>query len=133
MVCVYCSGKTKIINSRVQKRLNQKWRRRQCKICLAIFTTLELIDTSSALRVKNNGRYEPFLRDKLFLSVHDSLLHRKTASRDATALTDTVISTLSPYAGVVSIESSEITKTTSQVLKRFDKVAATHYQAFHPI
>ncbi len=119
------------MNSRHQKRLNQKWRRRQCSQCGAIFTTLEQLDTSGALRVNSDNKYEPFLRDELFLSVYDSLRHRKTALADATALTDTIMSALS-FSGDAVIDRNKIVQETSRVLRRFDKIAAALYEALHP-
>ncbi len=131
MVCVYCGGKTKVINSRAQKRLNQKWRRRLCLNCGAVITSLERVDTSTALQVLDSSRYKPFSRDKLFLSLYDSLKHRKTALRDATALTDTIIAKALSRIKSPVIEKEELFLLTTGVLKRFDKVALVHYQAFH--
>jgi transcriptional regulator NrdR family protein len=81
---------------------------------------------------KNNG-LEPFSRDKLFVSVYDSLRHRKTVLDDATALTGTIISTLTPLAEGAAIDRDVVITVTTTVLQRFDKPAASHYQAFHPI
>lgn len=134
MVCIYCDGKTKVINSRNQKRLNQKWRRRECELCGAVLTSTEQINTVTAIQVKDSAnRYKPFLRDKLFLSIHDSLKHRKTALDDAIALTDTIVSKLVRNNQSAIIEKSQISQIVTPILKRFDKVAATHYQAFHLI
>ncbi len=119
------------MNSRHQRRVNQKWRRRQCVECRAIFTTLEQLDTSGALRVQSDNQYEPFVRDELFLSVYDSLRHRKTALADATALTETIMSSLSP-SGDALIDRNKIIRETSRVLHRFDRVAAALYEALHP-
>lgn len=81
---------------------------------------------------KTNG-VEPFSRDILLVSVYDSLRHRKTAINDAEGLTNTVLSKL--YAGLsgATVERDELVRIISTVLKRFDKAAATHYLAFHPI
>ncbi len=133
MVCIYCGGKTSVINSRHQKKANQVWRRRHCDSCQGIFTTLEQTDLPlSLLYRKNASSVEPFSRDKLFLAIHNSLKHRKTASNDATALTATVIAKLLPSIKTATLLRSDIIKTTSDVLKRFDKTAAISYQAFHP-
>jgi transcriptional regulator NrdR family protein len=82
--------------------------------------------------VAEGKRLQAFERDKLLLSIHDSLKHRKTAVRDATGLTDTVISQLYPLMRQTVVEKTGITAVTLVVLKRFDKTAATHYAAFHP-
>lgn len=77
-------------------------------------------------------RLEPFQRDKLFMSIYDSLKHRKTALSDASGLTDTVISQLYPLMKDAVVERMAIIRAVTEVLTRFDGVAATHYDAFHP-
>lgn len=131
MVCIYCQQDTRVVNSRHQKRTNRIWRRRTCLSCGTTFTTLESVDFSGSVTVKSKKQLEAFQRDKLFMSIFDSLRHRKTALVDATALTDTVLSLLYPYMRDAELENFVIIEITVQVLSRFDKVAATHYSAFH--
>lgn len=133
MVCIYCCSETQVVNSRHQKRVNQTWRRRRCERCKAIFTTLEQADLASALRVKSAKGYKPFSRDELFITIYDSLKHRKTALNDARGLTDTIVAKLYTHIELAMIDKQQITDMTIDVLKRFDKVAAIHYQAFHQI
>ena len=132
MVCIYCSNETKVINSRPQKRLNRVWRRRTCVNCGTTFTSIEAVDLSGNVTVKNNKALEPFQRDKLLLSIYDSLKHRKSALSDATGLTDTVISALYPLMQNAVIQKLDIVQAATKTLRRFDKAAATYYQAFHP-
>lgn len=136
MVCIYCGKSTSVVNSRPQKRLNQIWRRRYCLRCNTTVTTTEVTDYSQALAVEPSNQRkhpEPFKRDKLFLSLYSSLGHRKTVLEDATALTATVIGKLIPHYDDPFIERDEIIKATTDVLKRFDKVAVTHYKAYHAL
>lgn len=133
MVCIYCGSPTKVTNSRLQKKVNQTWRRRLCTSCKAVFTTLEAVDTNQALRVRRKKRFEPFSRDTLLLSVYDSLKHRKTATGDATALTGTILGRLYPLISQATLERDDIVTIAVETLQRFDPVAATHYRAFHPV
>lgn len=133
MVCIYCSNETRVINSRPQKRLNRVWRRRTCMTCGTTFTSSEAIDLRGSITVRDISRLQPFQRDKLFMSIHDSLKHRKTALSDATSLTDTVISKLYPLMRDAILDKSDIIKITIGILSRFDKAAATMYGAFHKI
>jgi len=133
MVCIYCGQGTSVSNSRLQKKRNQVWRRRHCKTCASDFTTLEKPDFLTALSVHHNNAYKAFSRDKLFLGIHDSLKHRKTALSDATALTDTIIGLLYPKIKDSSIDVAQVVMATSQTLHRFDKSAASHYDAYHPV
>lgn len=131
MVCIYCSHDTQVINSRHQKRLNQVWRRRKCLSCGAVFTTNESVDLSGVLRVRKSTALEPFSRDILLLSVYESLKHRKSALQDAGALTSTIVAALHPLAEDTVLDRDVITTVTSSVLERFDRLAASHYAAFH--
>jgi transcriptional repressor NrdR len=134
MVCIYCGHDTKVSNSREQKRLNQVWRRRNCLSCGAIFTTVEAAARERAFVVKSQAKHpQPFSRDKLFISIYESLKHRSTALRDAAALTDTVIGKLLQTNVDGTILRADIVDLTSAILKRFDKAAAVHYAAYHLI
>lgn len=134
MVCIYCTGATQVINSRQQRQYNNIWRRRQCVSCKAIFTTHEQADLAAGLMVKAGAspRPQPFLRDKLFLSIHASCQHRADALQEAAELTRTVIAKLQARPGAL-ISPSEITHAATTVLHRFDPVAATFYKAYHPL
>lgn len=129
MVCIYCAHETQVINSRPNKRPNQVWRRRQCQTCRAVFTTHETADWATAVRVQRKSRLEPFSRDKLFISLLESLRHRDTAIGDAGALTATVTAALRPINGIIG--AGDIVEAAKAVLNRFDQVAAVHYGAFH--
>ncbi len=132
MVCVQCGGRTSVENSRPQKRSNQVWRRRQCQSCYTVFTTEESINYSGSWRVKYpNGSLQPFVRDKLLLSLHRSCRHRKTALADAQGLTDTIIKKILTQTSDGIINSQSIIQITQVALNRFDKAASVHYAAFH--
>ena len=132
MVCPYCHGKTKIINSRHQTRNNSTWRRRQCLKCEALITTKEEADYSRLwVLIDKNGRFNPFLQDKLFISLYDSLKHRRTALNDARALLSTVVAKLSKVCPDGQVERQELIDTTLSILTRFDKVATVYYRAYY--
>jgi transcriptional regulator NrdR family protein len=133
MVCIYCNGKTRIANSRRRQRDKSVWRRHKCIACNAIFTTVEQIDWSQALLFKNdNAHVEPFSRDKLLISVHHSLKHRKDAAVASTALTDTILNKLMAQIEHASLTRSQVIDITNEVLKKFDKASSISYTAFHP-
>ncbi len=134
MVCIYCGSKTKVINSRLQKRSNQIWRRRQCLKCQAVFTSNESADLTQLISIRKTHKHlEPFSREILFLSVHDALKHRKTAISDAMGLTDTIINKVCAATQAAVIDQGDLVETAGAILKRFDKAAATHYLAYHPL
>jgi transcriptional regulator NrdR family protein len=134
MVCIYCAHETSVVNSRLQRRINQTWRRRKCQNCGATFTTHEAAAYESSVAVKTaKGKLIPFTRDKLFVGLLKSCQHRSTAVNDASALTNTVISKLLPEVRDGILPISNIIAATESVLQHFDKAAAVHYHAYHPL
>lgn len=136
MVCIYCGGTTQVTNSRPQKRLNHTWRRRECVVCHAIFTTEEAADYSSSMVVRHSdasakAAVQPFSRDKLFLSLHQALGHRKTAVEDAGALCATITAKLLHGTREAVVSPADIVEATLQTLRHFDMAAAVQYQAYH--
>ena len=132
MVCIYCGGKTKVANSRSSIKTGSTWRRRRCLGCSAVMTTRERVDLEDALRIKTtSGRLQPFLRDKLLVSVHLSLSHRKTALSDSTELTDTIIGTLAGLHTDGVIDITALTDEAASTLARFDNAAGVYYKAHY--
>lgn len=131
MVCIYCGGYTRVINSRHQSRSNGVWRRRRCLACKAVFSTEEAARLEAAWQVWDSGRLKPFSRDELFLSVYDSCQHRKTALGDAEGLTETVINKLAAHVKGGTLEKTDITGVVQVALNRFDKAASVYYEARH--
>lgn len=132
MVCANCNGSTRVVNSRLRKRSNQIWRRRQCQNCQTVFTTTETLayDTAWVVRAKS-GALTPFMSDKLVMSLHSSLKHRKTALSDAVALSNTIIGKLQPKLVDGLIDSQDIRRVTEVALNRFDSAASVNYRAHH--
>lgn len=134
MVCIYCQKPTQVTNSRLQKRLNQTWRRRKCSSCAAIFSTIESVQLESAWIVTDtNNKITPFNRDKLLLSIYKSCQHRPNAVIEASHLTNTIISSLYDQKHTALLTANEITQEASQVLSRFDDFAYNHYVHYHQI
>lgn len=134
MKCIYCWSDTEVTNSRPRSLDPSIWRRRQCKSCVAQFSTNELPDYSRSISVKTeSGEINSFSRDKLFLSIHRAVGHRDDALNSATELTDTVISTLirknQPNKGLVTTK--DISNISHLTIKRYDNLAAHTYLAYH--
>lgn len=133
MVCIYCGSSTGVTNSRPQKRTNTVWRRRQCHLCRAVFTTEEAVILASVIVITRvDGPTSTFSKEKLLISLYGSLKHRPTALPDAISLTDTVISQLLPHMQLAAIPVGAIITTATKVLQRFDQAAAVQYRAYHP-
>lgn len=132
MVCIYCNRDTQVTNSRHQKRNNHTWRRRKCKSCGSIFTTIEAVDYTATLRVNINNEYKPFLTDLLYTEVLLSLQDRKSAYMDSREVTNTIIKSLLSMPQNPLYSPKDISKVTATVLERFDKRAWHRYAAEHP-
>ena len=75
----------------------------------------------------------PFTRDKLFLSLYNSLQHRPTVLTDAAGITDTVIKKLLTLQRAGLLQPQQIIQAATVALHRFDRAASVHYQAFHKL
>jgi len=133
MVCTYCKGKTEITNSRHLARSNATWRRRRCLKCGALITSIEQADYSKTWMIYDaqKDKLSPFIRDRLFISIYDSLRHRRTAIQDANAITATIIAKLAKISSESQIDKTKLIATAHNCLKHFDRAAAVHYQAYY--
>lgn len=132
MVCIYCGSETKVVNSRLQKRNNQVWRRRQCLRCKSVVTTHEQIELQSALSVEKNRRPEPFMPGLLLNELVSALSHRKDVYMASEELLGAVVRKLLALPEKPLFQPSDISKTTAAILKRFDRRAYLRYLADHP-
>ena len=132
MVCVYCSGNTGVTNSRLQRRNNIVWRRRACKSCLAVFTSLEAPDLSSCLLIQvEDGSYKPFIREKLYMDVYTALDETSRRYNDAGHLTNTIIGKLLAESHGSAIPISSVISCSLKTLGQFSRRAHLKYAAEH--
>lgn len=136
MDCIYCSSATKVTNSRPSKRTHGIWRRRRCvaENCTAIFTSYESVDYAKSIVVQyGSGKLTAFDRDRLFISIYESMRHRPDALQDATAITQTCMTQLIPMAHGGLLDRDVIVTVCTAILNRFDHAGATMYGAFHKL
>lgn len=70
------------------------------------------------------------MKEKLLMSVHESLRHRDEALRESRDLTETICAQLmQDHVHDAVIQRDQLVATTITVLKRFDDLAGRHYQA----
>jgi transcriptional regulator NrdR family protein len=82
--------------------------------------------------VNRDGSLQPFERDILFVSITQSLGHRRDAIAAAGALTATITAKLLKTAQSGRITRMELISMVISTLSRFDKVSAVQYRAYHP-
>ena len=77
MKCPFCKAEdTQVIDSRVIRDGVSIRRRRSCSICEKRFTTYEYIELSLPSVIKQDGKREDFIRDKLLHSFSRALHKR---------------------------------------------------------
>lgn len=134
MVCPFClHKKTEVYNSRPTKKLNAMWRRRRCPACKREFTTREMVDASSVLRVQTPGKKtQLYSRATLLLSVLQACDHLPRPD-DAYWLCDTIEQALLHQAATSNnlITTNDITKVALATLKRFNTPAFIKYLSYH--
>lgn len=125
MICLFCgSPQTSVNNSRTTKKTPRVWRRRTCKQCRNVFTTIELADLSQIKVSKRSGKKQSFSRPKLFISIFKSIEHLPKPAECAEALTSTITSRVLTYS---EITSEIISEQTMKCLKNFDISACVKY------
>lgn len=132
MKCIYCGKETGVVNSRLQKKNNQIWRRRKCLVCVAIFTTTEraVLGPDMALKTKT-GVLIPFSRPKLMSSLLLALGGSFKHYEQAESLTDNIIGRLLRKNTGASLDQVELTRLCKSVLKNYDHRAYLRYLAEH--
>ena len=101
-------------------------------MCDALITTIEEIDYSKQWVVEDkNNRYKQFYRDKLYISVYNSLGHRKSPVSDANGITATILSRLAKTSTDGRVSREEIIKVATSCLSRFDRAGSVQYKAYH--
>jgi len=132
MKCIYCNGKTKVTNTRPREKDHSTWRRRECLNCRSVVTSEESIKLDECLLVyDDNGKQEPFMRDKLFISILQAVDHLPDQIQTAHYLSETILRHClknKPMNALLGLDS--ITNTALRVLKNFDAASAIKYSSY---
>jgi hypothetical protein len=81
----------------------------------------------------SEGSLQPFLRDKLFLSIYESCKHRTDPINDASAITMNIIARLGGFSATGEVLRKELISLATEVLGHFDSTAANVYTGLHPL
>ncbi len=132
MFCIKChSSNTKVTNSRPHKKRASIWRRRQCLICKATFTTLETVSTDGMLSVTNSkGAISPFSISRLLISIAPLLSEQSSAPDDAYWLAITTYEKALAI-GEPQVHTNELAGIAFGAIERFDSTAALKYALDH--
>ena len=131
MRCPFCGiYEDKVIETRVSKDGNEIRRRRECDGCARRYTTYERIEESMPLVVKNDGRREPFDRNKIEHGVLAACAKRNVSREQVTAIAMEVERELGEL-GVPELPSREIGERVLPKLKALDQVAYVRFASIY--
>ena len=135
MLCPFCShNESKVIDSRDSGEDIR--RRRECIRCGLRYTTYERVQTRALLIIKQDGRREQFIRDKLWVSLTKACAKRPLPIGSIEKVIDDIESKLA-NVGRAEIPSKVIGEMVMERLKKLDRVAyirfASVYRDFRDI
>ena len=134
MKCPFCKAEdTQVIDSRVIRDGVSIRRRRICSVCEKRFTTYEYIELSLPSVIKQDGKREDFVRDKLLHSFSRALHKRPVPIEYIDQEIEEIIAKIMSL-GEREINSRDIGEEVMRALKKLDKVAyirfASVYKSF---
>ena len=130
MICYFCKkGETSVVDSRPTEDGTAIRRRRLC-VCGQRFTTFERVQFRELTVVKNNGRKEPFDRDKITKSINISLRKRPIDSESIEKFISKIVRNLEGL-GENEIPTSTIGKFIMDGLANLDQVAYVRFASVY--
>jgi len=138
MRCPFCAhDDTQVKDSRPSEDNAAIRRRRECSNCDARFTTFERVQLRELTVMKNDGRREPFERDKLLRSLKLALRRRPVEADAIERLANDIVRQLELASGESDVATKTIGEAAMKALSGVDPVAyvryASVYKNFHEV
>ena len=131
MHCPFCGAEdTQVKDSRPTEEGAAIRRRRACTGCGARFTTFERVQLRELTVVKQNGKREPFDRDKLARSLNTSLRKRQVDPERVERLINSIIRRLES-SGDSDVNSKHIGELVMDGLSTLDSVAYVRFASVY--
>ena len=131
MHCPFCpSDDTKVVDSRMARAGRAIRRRRHCETCHERFTTYEAIEDVVPDVIKENGRIEPFNRDKVLRSVRLPCQKRPVGLEELSAFVDRLEAQVAAMPGR-TVKSRVIGDLILDHLRSLDTVAYVRYASVY--
>lgn len=128
MVCPYCGVKTRVVNSRPQRRRYQVWRRRGCDGCRAVTTSYERLAPESVVSVRlADGKRLPLTEIAIGGPIWAALAD-DTEAEAAAALTQTCLAKVFDRRQA-EISQQQLELIIYQTLRPYSRRAALRYLA----
>jgi transcriptional repressor NrdR len=131
MRCPSCSSlSNRVIDSRMSKEGNEIRRRRVCDDCQRRFTTYERVAEALPLVVKQDGRREPFDREKVMIGLRKAC-EKRPVSMDMLERAVERIEGWAQERGGKEIPASEIGERVMEELHELDEVAYVRFASVY--
>jgi transcriptional repressor NrdR len=131
MDCPFCpSSDTRVVDSRLARAGRAIRRRRHCEDCEERFTTYEVIEDVVPDVIKENGRIEPFSREKVLRSVRLPCQKRPVGLEELSAFVDRLESQVVSMPGR-TVKSRVIGELILEFLRGLDAVAYVRYASVY--
>lgn len=131
MKCPFCGNpEDKVIESRSSRDGGEIRRRRECEACSRRFTTYERIEESMPVVIKNDGRREPFDRNKIERGLAAAVAKRPVTTEQVKQLAEAVERDIGEL-GVAEISARAIGERVLARLAAVDKVAYVRFASIY--
>ena len=131
MRCPKCGClEDKVIDSRSSKEGLTIRRRRECLECAQRFTTYEAIEHGELLIVKNDGRREPYSREKLMNGIRKACQKRPVSPEQIDEIVDSISTEISTQFDR-EVPGQEIGERVMEALRVLDDVAFVRYASVY--
>ena len=131
MKCPFCGQeKDKVVDSRPSQDGRSVRRRRECESCGKRFTTYEYIEDVSLTVIKNDGRREPFDRQKLQRGIELACKKRPISAKKIVSIVEEIEEELQNLSKT-EITSKAVGETVMNKLKDLDEVAYVRFASVY--
>jgi len=131
MKCVYCdSPNTRVVDSRMVASENAIRRRRECESCAKRFTTYEYIENTPVMVIKNDGRRESYVRQKVEKAIQIACNKRPVSLDQISEIVNDVELELSSL-GRREVPVKIIGETVMKKLKTLDEIAFIRFASVY--
>ena len=131
MRCPFCGNQEdKVLESRTSKDGGEIRRRRECESCTRRFTTYERVEESMPAVIKNDGRREPFDRNKIERGLMHAVAKRPVSQEQVKTLALELEREIGEL-GVAEISAREIGERVLPRLRALDKVAYVRFASIY--
>ncbi len=131
MRCPYCGTlENRVIDSRLSQAGEVTRRRRECESCRRRYTTYERVEQMTPLIIKNDGRRQPYDRNKLLAGLRRACVKRPVSAEALERLLGQVERWMAD-TGEQEISSADLGERVLLDLRELDEVAYVRFASVY--